>query len=74
MRVDEGLVVVVFAFGQNCKAAAFPCMCSVSTSVSVFLHFMAGLCFLVIPLSISAFFGVAHFCLAWPLARRALCC
>ena len=50
MRVDEGLVVVVFAFGQNCKAAAFPCICSMSTSVSVFLHFLAGLCFLVIPL------------------------
>ena len=69
LRVDEGLVVVVFAFGQNCRVAAFPCICFRLTSRSVFLHFLAGLCFLVIPLGrIST---VVHYWCCPPLSRQA---
>ena len=40
LRVDEGLVVVVFAFGQNCKAAAFPCsVLCVDFTFSIFALF-----------------------------------
>ena len=74
LRVDEGLVVVVFAFGQNCRVAAFPCICFRLTSRSVFLHFLAGLCFLVILLGSSAVLVLPTFVSPGPLTRRALCC